>query len=158
MSPARLYRADARADSTYTRVLEALVEALTRNAIATKKEIFKEAQAETWKEMIRWPFVINWAQMENPGVIILPLSARYFQPPRSKSHTSVLGKYVSPNYTQAAGFASLAQFVQISERNRGIALAKYSQQQIVAAKALESAERFSATIGNAPALYLPGAA
>jgi hypothetical protein len=152
-----LRKSAARQDRTYGRILQAFCDLLLKKTCATKEEVLKDAQASAWAAQVRWNYLIEFISTENPGVMILSLNRRYFISPRIKeAHSVDPGKYLAPNYTVAKGFASVAQFVQMSERNRAIAQAKYTQQQIAAAMALESAERFNAAIAP-PAAMLAGA-
>lgn len=151
MKAQRQYRKDAREDELYRRIVVALVELVSINGHASKDEVLKEARAVTWAAMIRWKYVVEFVTTEFAGVMILGLTARYYASPRNKKmHSVEPGKYCATNYSSAKGFASVAQFVQLGVREREIALAKYSQQQIAASRALENAERLNDVIVKSP--------
>jgi hypothetical protein len=146
-----LRRTAARQDETYGKIVQAFLNLLhEQGGVISKEDVLKEAQATAWASLVRWAYVIDFVTKENPGVVILCLTWRFFASPRNKkAHSVEPSKYVARNYTAASGFASVAQFVEGGERNRDIALAKFSQEQIAAARAVEGARRFGAMIPTA---------
>ena len=153
--PKRLTRARARHDETYQRIIAAFCDRLAERGFVEKDEVLQLANATAWATQVKWGYILEFVTTEQPGVVIISLTWRYFASPRNKqAHSVEPSKYTAPNYTVAAGFGSVAQFVQLGERERDIALAKYSQQQIAAARAMEGAERFNAVITAAPPLAL----
>ncbi len=153
--PKRVRKDAVKQDETYRRIVKAFVDLLTQQGYVAKDEVLKEAEATAWATLVRWAYVVDFVTTEYPGVVLLALTWRYFASPRNKAaHSVEPGKYIAPNYTTAAGFASVAQFVQAGARNLAIAQAKYSQQQIAAARAIDTAERFNAMLSTAPALAM----
>jgi hypothetical protein len=138
-----------RKDDTYAKIFDTFVDLLQqKGGGVTKDEVLVAARATAWRTMVPWKKLIEWVT-EKPNVVILPLTWRNFASERDKAAHSVdPSKYLAPNYTSAMGFADLVPFVEHSERNRSIALTKYSQQQLAAARALEKAERFNAAISG----------
>lgn len=156
-SSRRVRTTTIRADGTYAKIFTSFVELLKeRGDGVTKDEVLAAADATAWRAVIQWKKLIEWV-MEQPNVVILPLTWRNFASPRDKkAHSVDPSKYLAPNYSIAMGFADLVPFVEHSERNRQVALTKYTQQQLAAARALERAERFSAAIeAHAPMIEAP---
>jgi len=157
-SGSRIRTTALRSDDTYGRIYDTFVELLKQHPEGViKDEILRDAKAKAWKTSMPWKRIVHWVT-EQPGVVILPLTWRSFASPKDKkAHSVDPSKYLAPNYSTAAGFADLVPFVEHSERNRQIALTKYTQQQLAAARAVERAEQFSAAIGShQPAIEAPG--
>lgn len=141
----RLYKEDARRDPTYSSVVEAMNDLLLDRCWVSKNEILKRARATAWKSQIRWAWVLEF--ITAPGSLILPLSSQYWL--RRQRRSVLPSKYVAPNYTSARGFASVSEFVLLGELERSIALAKFSQTQISAAKAVDISVRLNEVITTA---------
>lgn len=154
----RVRTSKLREDKTFASIHDALVDGLSAHGDGVRKEdVLAAAGATAWRSAVSWKKVVHWVT-ETPGVVILPLTWRYFASDRDKNAHSVdPAKYLAPNYSQAEGFADLVPFVEHSARNRQIALTKYSQQQLAAARALEKAERLNQAITSTmtPALRAP---
>jgi hypothetical protein len=152
----RVRTTDLRGDDTFARIYNTFIDLLKDSGSGvTKEEVLTVAKAAAWRGSVSWKKLVDWAT-EQPNVVILPLTWRNFRPDHDKeAHSANPSKYLAPNYSQAAGFADLVPFVECSERNRQIALTRYSQHQLAAARALERAERYSAVIEAHPRPALP---
>jgi hypothetical protein len=83
MAVKHLRRTAARQDDTYGKIVQAFLNLLhEQGGVISKEDVLKEAQATAWASMVRWAYVIDFVTKENPGVVILCLTWRFFASPR----------------------------------------------------------------------------
>lgn len=136
-----------RIDAGYVAVLGAMTSLLLHYPVVRKTRVLTTADVPSWRGYGRWATLVHFMEDENPNSIILPLMDVYFLGKNNQRRLVASPRqFIAPNFTIAAGFADLAPFAALNDESRSIALARYSLQEIVAAKALERAQRLSDAI------------
>ena len=134
-------------DDLYNRITEITIATMVRKGHASKDEVLEAARATAQRGSIRWDLVNRMIRKRNPNCCLLSLSWRYYANPRNKkAHSELPSAYIAPNYTLAAGFADVVRYVGLGQKEKSIAEAKYSQQRIIASRALDVATTFDVAI------------